>query len=199
MTSFDWILVIIVASSTIAGLMAGFARVTIGLAAGIFGILFGFWFYRLPAAWFAEYFESKTAASVLGFVMVFGSVLVIGGLLSRLIAKLFKWAGLTWLDRLLGGAFGAVRGMFVCAGVVTVVTAFSPNPPPRWIAQSEMMPYAAGFSKALAMVAPRELKEKFEENMERIHKVWSEKVKPSASDSEKAADSGKPKLKKESY
>jgi membrane protein required for colicin V production len=195
-TSFDWILISILVSSTVAGLMAGFARVTIGLAAGIFGILFGFWFYRMPAAWFSEYFESKTASSVLGFALVFVSVLVFGGLLGRLIAKIFKWAGLTWLDRLMGGAFGAVRGMIVVAGIVTIVTAFAPNPPPRWIAQSEMMPYAAGFAKVLAAVAPRELKERFDENMERIHKLWSGKSKPDAAAS---AGSSEPKLKKESY
>lgn len=197
MTSFDWILITIVASSTIAGLMAGFARVTIGLAAGIFGILFGFWFYRMPAAWFGEYFESKTASSVIGFTLVFVTVLIAGGLLGRLIAKVFKWAGLTWLDRLMGAVFGAVRGMFVVTGIVTVVTAFAPNPPPRWIAQSEMMPYAAGFAKILAAVAPRELSDRFDENMGRIRGIWAEQVKPSAR--QPAPRKDEPKLKKESY
>ncbi len=173
MTSFDWILVVILVSSTIAGLMAGFARVTIGLAAGIFGILFGLWFYRMPAAWFAEYFESKTASSVLGFMLVFVGVLIAGGLLSRLIAKLFKWAGLTWLDRLLGAVFGLVRGMIVVTGIVTIVTAFAPNPPPKWIAGSQIMPYTAGVSRVLAAVAPRELKEQFDINLERIRKIWA--------------------------
>jgi len=189
-TSFDWILALIVAASTVSGLMAGFARVTIGLAAGIFGVLFGMWFYRMPAAWFAEYFDSKTASSVLGFLLVFCGILLLGGLLSALMGKIFKWAGLTWLDRLLGAAFGAVRGAIVVAGIVTVVTAFAPNPPPRWMANSQMMPYAAGFARVLAAVAPRELKEQFDVNMDRIRGIWAGNTQPAVPDQ---------KLKKETY
>ena len=200
MTSFDWILVLIVAFSTISGLMAGFARVTIGLAAGIFGILFGLWFYRMPAAWFGEYFESKTAASVLGFALIFLGILLIGGILSRLMAKIFKWAGLSWLDRLLGGAFGLARGLVVVTGIITVITAFAPNPPPKWITQSELMPYATGLSKALAAVAPIELKEKYDENLARIRKVWEDNLKlPTLVEGVGRAPEGDPKLKKETY
>ena len=196
LTSIDWIFAVIVASSTISGLMAGFTRVVIGLAAGIFGILFGFWFYRLPGAWFAEYFESKAASSVLGFLLVFSTILIAGGLTGRLMGRLFKWAGLTWLDRLLGGAFGFLRGMIVVCGIVTVITAFAPNPPPRWIAQSETMPYASGFSKVLSAVAPREMKEKFDENLARIRKLWDEKS-PSAL--AEGLIKREPELKKETY
>ncbi len=177
MTSLDWILMGILCTSIITGLMAGFARVTIGLAAGIFGVVFGFWFYRMPAAWFAEYFDSPAASSVLGFVVIFAGILIFGGLLSRLIGRIFKWAGLTWLDRLLGAGFGFLRGAVIVTGIATVVTAFAPNPPPRWIARSEVMPYTAAFSKVLSAIAPRELKDKFDDNLARIRKVWGEKVK----------------------
>lgn len=192
MTSFDWILITILATSIITGLRAGFARVTIGLAAGIFGVLFGFWFYRMPAAWFAEYFESKAASSVLGFVVVFAAILIAGGLLARLIGRIFKWAGLTWLDRLLGAGFGFMRGAVIITGIATVVTAFAPNPPPKWIAQSEVMPYTEGFSKVLSAVAPRELKEKFDENLIRIRRLWDDRVKS-------AAAARREPLKKEAY
>jgi membrane protein required for colicin V production len=193
-TSLDWILILILSSSVITGLMAGFARVTIGLAAGIFGVVFGFWFYRMPAAWFAEYFESKTASSVLGFIVIFGGILVFGGLVSRLMASIFKWAGLTWLDRLLGAGFGFVRGAVIITGIATVVTAFAPNPAPKWIARSEVMPYTESFSKVLAAVAPREMKEKFDENLDRIRKLWTDR------DNEMVqARPANPPLRKESY
>ena len=37
--------------------------------------------------------------------------LIVGAIVGRILAKFFKWAGLSWLDRLLGGAFGVVRGL----------------------------------------------------------------------------------------
>jgi membrane protein required for colicin V production len=192
-TSFDWILILILSSSVITGLMAGFARVTIGLAAGIFGVVFGFWFYRMPAAWFAEYFESKTASSVLGFIVIFGGILLFGGLVSRILGRVFKWAGLTWLDRLLGAGFGFARGAVIITGIATVVTAFAPNPAPKWIARSEVMPYTQSFSKVLSAVAPREMKEKFDENLDRIRKLWTDR------DNEVVQARPNPPLRKESY
>ncbi len=195
MTSFDWILMAILVSSIVTGVRAGFARVTIGLAAGIFGVVFGFWFYRMPAAWFAEYFESKTASSVLGFVVIFAGILIFGGLVSRLMGKIFKWAGLTWLDRLLGAGFGFARGAVIITGIATVVTAFAPNPAPKWIARSEVMPYTESFSKVLAAVAPREMKEKFDENLERIRKLWGNRDNKA----EVVDAQPKPPLRKESY
>ena len=184
----------ILASSIITGIKAGFARVTIGLAAGIFGVVFGFWFYRMPAAWFAEYFESKTASSVLGFVVIFAGILIFGGLVARLMGRIFKWAGLTWLDRLLGAGFGFVRGAVIITGIATVVTAFAPNPAPKWIARSEVMPYTESFSKVLAAVAPREMKEKFDENLARIRKLWGNRERIEVVEAQP-----KPPLRKESY
>ncbi|BDC51765.1 hypothetical protein F183_A40800 [Bryobacterales bacterium F-183] len=167
MTSLDWVLAAVLAASTIAGLMSGFARVVVGLAAGIFAVLLGFWFYRMPAAWFAEYFESKAASSVLGFLVIFLTILILGGLLGRLMSAVFKWAGLSWLDRLLGGALGFARGFVAVAGMVAVLTAFAPTPAPQWMAKSEIMPYALGFSKVLAVVAPRDLRDRFDQNFKR--------------------------------
>lgn len=167
MTSLDWVLAAVLAASTIAGLMTGFARVVVGLAAGIFAVLLGFWFYRMPAVWFAEYFESKAAAAVLGFLAVFLTVMLLGGILGRLMSAIFKWVGLSWLDRLLGGALGFARGFVAVAGIVAVMTAFAPTPAPQWMARSEIVPYAMGFSKVLAVVAPRDLRDRFEDKFKR--------------------------------
>src|SRR4051794_39105059 len=101
------------------GFRAGLARVVIGFVAGILGILLGFWFYQTPAAWFAKYFQSSTVADALGFLTVFLGVILAGGILARVIASIFRFAGLTWLDRLLGGVAGLVRGMLVAIGIVT--------------------------------------------------------------------------------
>lgn len=167
MTSLDWVLAAVLAASTIAGLVSGFARVVVGLAAGIFGVLLGFWFYRMPAAWFAEYFDSKAAAAVLGFLVVFLTILLAGGVLGRILSAVFKWAGLSWLDRLLGGALGFARGFVAVAGIVAVMMAFAPSPPPQWMARSEIVPYAVGFSKALSVVAPRDLRDRFDQSFKR--------------------------------
>ena len=173
MTSLDWILAAVLAWSFVGGMMAGFARVCVGIAAGLFAVLLSFWYYRMPAAWLNDFFESKPAANVIGFLLIFVTVLILGGLVGRLLASIFKWAGLSWLDRLLGGGFGILRGALLVAGLGAVIMAFAPNPPPRWIAKSQLLPYVSDFSRVLAAAAPIELKTKLDENLARIREVWA--------------------------
>ena len=133
----------------------------IGFAATIIGVLCGFWFYRLPARFLNEYLRSDTASNLLGFFIIFSAVVLAGGVLGRVLSSTFKWVGLTWLDRLLGAGFGFVRGAFLAVAVVTVITAFAPTPPPRFIVDSRIMPYAAAAGNVFAAVAPHEMKESY--------------------------------------
>src|SRR5262245_56526525 len=100
----------VIAASVIAGFRAGFARMGIGFAAAALGILFGFWFYGTPAAWVHKYIHSTTISNIVGFILVFWAFLAAGAIIGRVFSKLFKWTGLSWLDRGAGAAFGFVRG-----------------------------------------------------------------------------------------
>ena len=58
-------------------------------------------------------------------------------------------------------------------GRAKVILAFTPNPPPRWIAQSQMLPYVTDFSRVLAAAAPQDLKIKLDENLGRVKEIWA--------------------------
>jgi membrane protein required for colicin V production len=168
----DFILVVIVGYSIVGGFLAGFARVGIGFAATLLGILFGLWFYRMPGAYLEEYLQSPAAANVLGFFIVFMVFAVSGALVAKILSRLFKWVGLSWLDRLLGAGAGFVRGMVLAVAVVTVVTAFAPNPPPRVIVDSKVMPYATAAGNVFAAMAPRQLKDGYRQSLGKLNDVW---------------------------
>ena len=75
----DIILVVIVAASVITGFLAGFARVGIGFLATIAGLLLGFWFYGIPAAWIHDHgVHSEAASNLLGFFLVFLACTTLG-------------------------------------------------------------------------------------------------------------------------
>ena len=95
-----------------------------------------------------------------------------GSVLGRVLSSMFKWAGLTWLDRLLGAGFGFVRGTFLAVAVVTVITAFAPAPPPRFIVDSRIMPYAAAAGNVFAAVAPHEMKESYRASRTKLQRLW---------------------------
>jgi membrane protein required for colicin V production len=177
MSLFDLLLIVIVGSSVIAGFAAGFARVGIGFLAAILGTLFGFWFYGIPAAWIRSFISSKGISDVLGFLVVFFGFLLAGGILGRIVSKFFKWTGLSWLDRLLGAAFGFIRGSLIAAAFVAVILAFTPKPTPNWMLDSKTLPYAVGASNMLASLAPRSIRQAFDEQLDDIRKGWDQQLR----------------------
>jgi membrane protein required for colicin V production len=173
----DILLVVIVGCSVVAGFMAGFARVGIGFIAAVCGVLFGFWFYGVPAEWFHHYIKYEALSNLLGFFVVLFGFTIAGALLGKLLSSLFKWTGLSWLDRLLGGAFGLVRGGLIAVAFVAVLLAFTPKPLPNWMVESKTLPYAIEASNLWAQLAPRAIKQAFEEGMRDIRKAWEEQLK----------------------
>ncbi len=174
----DFILLIIVASSVYTGFRVGFARGGIGFAAAVLGLLCGFWFYGIPAAWVSTLVTSKTVANLLGFFIVIFGFILAGSIIGLIVQKMFRLIGLGFFDRLLGAAFGFVRGSLVVVAVVAVLLAFTPkNPPPDFIVNSSVMPYALEASRAIVSLAPRGLNDSVEEAIGAVKKIWEEKVK----------------------
>jgi membrane protein required for colicin V production len=173
----DFLLLSVVGISILGGLKGGFARVGIGFAAAILGIFFGVWCYGIVGAYFLDYVSSHALASLLGFGVIFLSAVLAGGIVGHLVAKFFKWAGLTWFDRLLGGAFGALRGAVVAIALATMLLAFAPSPPPKSVTDSKLLPYFAGFSDLMAALTPHEVKDAFQSTKEKAEKAWAEKAR----------------------
>jgi membrane protein required for colicin V production len=169
----DLVLLLVIGGSVLAGFAAGFARVGVGFAAMILGMFCGFWFYGIVAAYVLDYVNSRAIANLIGFFVILVGVLILGAIVGRILAKFFKWVGLSWLDRLLGGAFGVVRGFLIAAAMVTVLLAFAPSPPPRSVVDSKLLPYAIDVSNVLAALTPHEIKDSFYATKDKLNAVWS--------------------------
>lgn len=176
MTWVDLLLIVIIGSSAISGISAGFARAGIGTAATLIGIFAGLWCYGIAGAYVLDYVSSRAIANLIGFFSIYIGIVVAGGILGRLLAKAFKWIGLSWFDRLLGGAFGAVRGLIIAVALTTVLMAFAPNPPPRSIVESKMMPYVVDASNVLSYLTPHEVKDAFRETKEKVKRIWQDQI-----------------------
>jgi len=172
----DIVLGAILAGSTIAGVMKGFARTVVGITATILGFVLAIWFYGAAGSVYAEYVSSRAVANFLGFVTVSALVIVAGALIGKLLAMLFKWVGLSWLDRTLGGCFGLLRGLLVATVIVMVLMAFSMKPPPRSVVESAIAPYVIEASRLFSRMAPHDLTLGVSESYEKIQTVWNETV-----------------------
>lgn len=113
MTAFDYTVLIIVGLSVLISLMRGFVREVLSIV-----------------GWVLAWYVAKTYATQLvpllpvdipteklkvmaGFLILFLAVLLLSSLLSIALAGLFKTIGLGWLNRLLGGFFGLMRGLLI--------------------------------------------------------------------------------------
>jgi membrane protein required for colicin V production len=172
----DLLMVIVIGASVVAGFVAGFARVSIGFVAAILGVVFGFWFYGVPAGWIHRYLHSVAVSNLIGFLLVFWAILAIGALFAKVTSKLFKWTGLSWLDRLLGGAFGLVRGALIAVVMIAVLLAFTPKPMPNWMVKSQVLPYAMEASSAIASLAPNSIRNALRESVLELRSVWDQQL-----------------------
>lgn len=168
----DLLLALVIACSVIGGIMAGFARAGVGFAAMIVGMLCGFWFYGIVAAQVIDYVNSAAIANLIGFFVILAAVVILGAIVGRILASLFKWVGLSWLDRLLGALFGAVRGFVIAAAMATVLLAFAPTPPPPSVVDSKLLPYVINVADVLAAVTPHEIKDQFYATKDKVKTDW---------------------------
>ena len=191
MNLLDLLLLAIVGGSIVLGFFSGFARAGIGFLSAIAGVLFGFWFYGIPAAWIHNYVHSTTFSNIAGFLVVFLACAAAGALLGKLLSKLFKWTGLSWLDRLMGAGFGFVRGAIAAVAFVSVLMAFTPKPVPKWMTGSYLLPYAIDASNVLAAIAPRALKDSARQTMAELRQAWEDEVHKSERRGQKKEKEGK--------
>jgi membrane protein required for colicin V production len=173
----DYLLLFILAMSVIDGLRRGMARILIGLSFAILGVLFGLWFYGYAGGFLAPYIESKLLTNFLGFILVFLGFTFLGGMLGMACAKLFKWVGLSWADRLAGGAAGLLHGMVTCVVLVLILMAFPFKPTKKVVGGSRLAPYAADVSNVVVAIAPRELQDAFYRAYDEVKEFWVDAVK----------------------
>ena len=175
----DILLLIVLFLSTLSAARRGFSSEVIGLAAAIFGLILGVWFYGLAGSFLLPYVSSPAIADFIGFFIVFLSILLLGVLVRMIVQRFVRTVGLSWFDRLLGALFGLARGVLIGIAVITALVAFAPaaaaNSVPAAVAHSRISPYIVEASSFLVALAPREMKDGFQHHYEQLKSFWQKK------------------------
>lgn len=111
MTGFDFALIAILLVSVLLGLWRGLIYEVLSLA----GWPVAFVLSRMFAGDIAPMMPlmQEVARVALAYAVVFIVALIVWGILAWLLSRLVKAVGMGWLDRSLGGLFGALRGVLV--------------------------------------------------------------------------------------
>lgn len=165
----DWIILLFLLFSVATAAWEGFFHEAFGLAGLVVGYLVAAWQYRWLADWFDSYLKQQWLGDIAGFLIIFFAVLIIAGLLGRLARRLMKAAGLTAMDRTMGGLLGLLKGSLVVAIVLVAMAAFAPAA--RWLPGSQLATYFMVVGRAAIWVAPADLRHRFDEGLEYLRKA----------------------------
>ncbi len=183
MSGADWVILVVLLVSVVQAASAGFFQEACGIAGLVFGYILAAWQYRRLADWFSPHLKSPWLGEIAAFLAIFLAVMIVAGIAGRIARWIMKEAGLSFLDRLLGGALGLLRGCLLVAVVLMSMAAFTPTL--KLLAGSQLAPYFLVAGRAAIWVAPSELRGRFYQGLDLLHREQQQGETSSATGSGK--------------
>lgn len=122
MNAVDILVLIAIGGCALLGLLRGFVLETLSLIAWVAGIFAIRLFHAPVADLLTPFIGTESGAAVLALALVFGLTFGAGKLIARSIGRRTRQSVLGPVDRVLGGGFGAVKGLI---GATIVFLTFS--------------------------------------------------------------------------
>ena len=139
MNEVDAIILVIIGLSCLFGIWRGLVKEVLSLVTWIAALTLARLYSGVLADFMGNLISNESARYVTAFAIVFVFVMMTGTLINHVISKLLTITGLKLVDRLLGGAFGVVRGSVIIV-VILFVTGVFVNETPQW-QESQLIPY----------------------------------------------------------
>lgn len=149
----DWIVIAVVAVSSLISLKRGFVKEALSLLTWIIAGVIAWMFGGALSHHLAEFISTPSARIIAACAILFIATLLVGALVNFLIGELIRVTGLSGTDRLLGMVFGAARGgllVVVLAGLLSL----APVQEDLWWKESVLLPHfllVADWSKNLIL------------------------------------------------
>ena len=172
MNLLDGVVAVTLVVSIALAFAKGFLKELLGLGSLVVGLMLGAWFYRPAADLFKGVVKSENTALFLGFSVVFLGTLFVGTLAILVAQKLLKFAKIQWFDRLLGAAFGFIRGWVLGSIFFLALTSFGLQS--DRVKSSQLAPYFLPGARVIAVLVPYDLKARFIVGYGAIEKLWRE-------------------------
>ena len=141
LTAVDWVIIVVLAVSTLLSLWRGFVREALSLAGWVAAFLVANLFVDQMASLLAGTIDNITGRYVAAYAILFVATLIVATFATYVAGQLVKATGLSVLDRVLGTVFGFARGIIIILVCVFVLRQLVPPPDLLWLDQSALMPH----------------------------------------------------------
>lgn len=154
-TILDFILIGIVLLSTILAFVRGFMRELFTLVAWAGAAAAAFFTLPYTEPYARQIVDDELIARVIAATVVFIVVLIIITVLASFITGRVRDSNLSFIDRVLGGLFGVLRGVLLVVLGYVIITLFVPDDSKTpWIRDAVSRPYLERGKLALENVLP---------------------------------------------
>ena len=146
LTALDIVVVLLVGAGLVLGAMRGFVAEVLSLLAWFLAIVALRYLYEPVRDLLVGPVGTVSGAAMLAFVLVFGLVFLGGKLASRRLGRRVRDSVIGPVDRLLGGGFGALKGLigatllFLAASLVYDTIWGRAAARPEWMTESRSYP-----------------------------------------------------------
>jgi len=137
---FDWILVAIIATSSVFGLLRGFVKELLSLASWVAAFFVARLFSFKLSSFMVDWIDQPQFRLIAAFAILFAVTLVVGALINNVFSRLVSATGLTGTDRLFGMVFGIVRGGLLVIVMVSLLS-LTPVSNDLWWQNSLIIPH----------------------------------------------------------
>ena len=156
MAVLDIVVFLLIGGFGIRGLMTGFVKEVLSLAAVVAGIVAIRIFHGSVTNFMGPYIGSEYAAALLAFVFIFGVIYISAKLSASTLASQVRNVGLGSVDRVLGFGFGAVKGLLIATvGFVLFTMVYDAlygelSPRPDWVRHTKSYPLLNAAGEAMS-------------------------------------------------
>jgi membrane protein required for colicin V production len=152
----DIIIVAAILVSVVVGLMRGFVKEAISIAALLIAIWAALYFGPAAGSVSQSWLSSEELQRWFGRILVFAVILSVGALVGWGLSKVIRWSALSGMDRFLGSLFGAARGILLVA-VAIIGGQFAGFDNDSWWSQSRLIPHFGVVVDWIKVIAPEGL------------------------------------------
>lgn len=155
MTGLDVLVLLLVGGGLVFGFLRGFVCELLSLLAWVAAIVALKLFHTPVTGALEGPIGTYAGAAVLAFALLFGVVFVLGKMIARRIGKATRKSVVGPVDRVLGGGFGALKGiigatlLFLAASLVYDTVHGRRAERPEWMTSSRTYPLLAASGRAI--------------------------------------------------